>query len=55
MTDVQQEFEDYFLSLPDVDETLLEDKTEDGKHYNVEAVEWIWFGFRAGYSRGEKG
>ena len=47
---MQDAFEDWFIHLHgDVDETLLDEKTDDGKHYTVGFVEDAWFAFSSGY------
>jgi len=49
---VQKEFENWFINIHgDVDESLIEGKTEDGKHYTNETVDEAWFCFKAGYAR----
>ena len=53
MSDIQESFEDWFLSIPDVDETLLDEKLDHGRNYINHDVERMWFAFKAGYARGE--
>ncbi len=49
---MQNDFEDWYLSFPDNDESLLEDKTESGNRYKNETVDLMWFSFKAGYCYG---
>ena len=44
----QKEFEEWFKSIPDVDETLLDSKLDHGRNYTNHNVERMWFAFKAG-------
>jgi len=46
---MQDEFEDWYLCFPDNDESLLQEKKNDGKQYKNETVDLMWFAFKAGY------
>lgn len=47
MSELMGKFEDWFLSIPDVDETLIIAKRDDF-HYENDTVEKMWLEFKAG-------
>lgn len=49
---VQQDFERWFLTIPDVDESLILDKLDHGLNYKNHDVERMWFAFKGGYGAG---
>ncbi len=54
MKDIMLSFEDWFLHLDgDIDESLLESKSECGEQYVNEYVDMMWTSFRAGYAAGK--
>ena len=44
----QLRFAEFCLTIPDFDESLLEDVKDDGFRYNNPNVDLMWFVFKAG-------
>jgi len=50
MEEIQKSFEDWFINMHgDVDESLVKNKTDDGKRYIDSTTDSAWFCFKAGY------
>ena len=49
----KRHFIDWFLSIPDVDETLVDEHAQNADGFFDETVNALWSGYKAGVDTGE--